>query len=257
MGKRKQGSPVKLDQVESLEEGDKSKENSLSSATPPKKRRKTKSKSKTLPEKDDISLQLEAERRQALEIINSMLGSGSGDSRGHEDEKEQSFDEHRAEQADSGTAGQQVETKDTDPIPNSYSVNTDLKKLFDSTAEDGAHTFSFLQGTDEEKEGTLVNEYTQDSADSAQTALPQLSRVEDSEDAVHTAPNAPTYFFFHSTNATLQNRLYEENAFHRSKPLEELEEEWPERRTAMKECFRKRRKDAVKLARKKKISTQK
>ena len=70
------------------------------------------------------------------------------------------------------------------------------------------------------------------------------------EDAVSDPPNSqhrfPGYFFFHCSD---QDKLYEENSFYNTKSLEELEREWLQRRAAMKEGFRRRRKDARKKQR--------
>ena len=225
----------------------------------PKKKSKWKTKSKTKPttpaEKDEISLQLEEERKQALEILNSVLGCNSaGDGVRGEVTPPVSEDKH----TNPHTELKESDEKGKDVTTNSYSVNTDLKMLFCSTAEDRKHKFSFL-GAEQEESGNSSGENDDSKTsqttlavmDTPQAVITRLSRSEDSKDTKKSTSNPLKYFFFHSNNEALRNRLYEENSFYRTKSLEELEWEWPERRTAMKEGFRRRRKDAVKLARKK------
>ena len=127
----------------------------------------------------------------------------------------------------------------------SFSINTDLKALFGSTEEGGPHQFSFLG--DEDSDTNDLRPFQASNTNDADT--PQLPNSEESNR--HSQSDVPKYFFFHSNDNSLRNRLYEENSFHRSKSVEELEEAWPERRTVTKEGMRRRRKDAVKLARKK------
>lgn len=119
-----------------------------------------------------------------------------------------------------------------------YSVDDDLKKLFSST--DGSDGFCFLAEKEEESE-------MKDTESSPQKEQTEVTNDKTSQNEKHT----PKPFFFHSNNTTLRNRL-DENFFYRTKSLEELEEEWPEKRTAMKNSFKKRHKDALKLNRKRK-----
>ena len=226
----------------------------------PKKRQKTKSKSTPLSTptavKDEISLQLEEERKQALVIINSMLGSTAGDGNGVKEMSPPVAENECSEDAQLHIVELEDEEKDRNEEMDSYSVNTDLKMLFNSTAEDGNHAFSFLGGTLEEKGNSSdsdpqTSHATEDLMDTTQAVISRLSRVDDNKEMDQSVSDAPRCFFFHSDNEGLRNRLYEENSFHSSESLEDLEWEWPERRAVMKEGFRRRHKDAVKLARKK------
>ena len=62
--------------------------------------------------------------------------------------------------------------------------------------------------------------------------------------------SAETRLFFHSSVPKVRNRL-EENSFYCSESLSELESNWSQRRMSMKQSFRKRRKAAMKMVKKK------
>ena len=149
-----------------------------------------------------------------------------------------------------------------------YSVNEDIQQLFSSSNE----KFSFLTDMDRDLDNndpsvdhSSSNVISKDRS-AAQKWIKNINRVlsssssEDSEvESVKVTPtggeaasvgSAETRLFFHSSSPRLCNRL-EENSFYRSEALSELELNWPQRRTAMKQSFRKRRKDAMKMAKKK------
>ena len=150
-----------------------------------------------------------------------------------------------------------------------YNVSEDIKELFSSSNE----KFSFLTDMDRDSDNTdssmdhsSSNIMTSKGSSAAPKWIKKISRVlsssssEDSEtegtkvsltaSEVGSVGSAETRLFFHSSVPKLRNRL-EENSFYRSESLSELESNWSQRRTAMKQSFRKRRKDAMKMARKK------
>jgi len=120
-----------------------------------------------------------------------------------------------------------------------YAVSTDLKELFSSAGGEG---FTFLSEDQE------PNEVAEEQSFEEQ---PCTESTPSSEQAAETFRDdcARKFFFFHSKNEALRNRL-EENTFYRRKSLEELEVGWPARRSAMKESFKRRHKDAVRFSRK-------
>jgi hypothetical protein len=123
-----------------------------------------------------------------------------------------------------------------------YSVNTDLKGLFTKSSVEG---FNFLVSEAEEDvpcthEGDHASPNPESHDDSLETVTGALSATIHSQDMPH------KYFFFHSCSDSPKNGL-EENSFFRTKTLEELESEWPTRREAMKQSFRRRHRDALKF----------
>ena len=81
------------------------------------------------------------------------------------------------------------------------------------------------------------------------------SSEEDTTDLLSTndAQKRTTLFFFHSNSTELRNRLDEsETKFHRTCSLEELEAKWPEKRTHLKEQYKRRRRDAMRWLRQRK-----
>ena len=146
-----------------------------------------------------------------------------------------------------------------------YSVGEDIKELFSSSNE----KFSFLTDIDRDSDG---NDSSMDcnSLSNSKSAAPKwlrsvnrvMSSSSSEESEMESAKVTPTAgeagsvgggeirLFFHSSVPKLRNRL-EENSFYRSETLSQLECSWPQRRTAMKQSFRKRRKDAMKMTKKK------
>ena len=150
-----------------------------------------------------------------------------------------------------------------------YTVSEDIKELFSSSNE----KFSFLSDMDRDLDNSSMGESssrnveaaTSTSIDAAPKWIKNINRLwsslsEDEEmESAKVTPtdheagslgSVETRLFFHSSVPRLRNRL-DENSFYRSEALSELESNWPQRRTTMKESFRKRRKDAMKMARKK------
>ena len=147
-----------------------------------------------------------------------------------------------------------------------YSVSEDIKELFSSSNE----KFSFLtdiMDRDSDNSDSSVDHSSSKMTSRNSSAAPKwinnITRVLSSSSSVdsetESAKVTPTAdesgpigggeprLFFHSSVPELRNRL-EENRFYRSEALSELEANWPQRRTAMKQSFRKRRKDAMKMA---------
>ena len=132
-----------------------------------------------------------------------------------------------------------------------FTVNTDLKQLFASTSEQGSEGFSFLASEEKAQDASERPSPNQDEQQGEGEILADTATATTEENAhEHTSK----FFFFHSGNADLENRL-DENSFHRTQTWEELESEWPSRRDSMKQSFRRRHRDALKLGRKKKWTT--
>ena len=151
-----------------------------------------------------------------------------------------------------------------------YDVSDDIKELFSSSNE----KFSFLSdmgrdSDDSSMDDSSANDMTSKSSFTTPKWIKNINRTQpssSSEDSeMESAKVAPTdggassigsggtrevRLFFHSSVPELRNRL-EENSFYRCEALSDLEATWPQRRAAMKQSFRKRRKDAIKRARKK------
>ena len=140
-----------------------------------------------------------------------------------------------------------------------YDVSLDIKDMFSTSHQQ----FTFL-GEDKavsDSESSTKELPPQNSASSAPQWIKNASKLtsgdagnvssEDEERSCTDQPDSSrTKLFFHSDNPNLCNRLNDNN-FYRSQPLSRLEAEWPWKRNAMKQSFRKRRKDAVKLSKKK------
>lgn len=192
---------------------------------------------------DEISLQLKQERERALSILDSMLNTSASHDSSIVEASDTEQDTHdtntRSDTADSDTSDTSdkepnLSTQQNSAPAKSVTVNTDLKLLFSSITDDNKG-FTFLEDKGAYSEDTTVHHPP---SDHEEETAPSKSR-------------APKYFFFHSNQEALQNRL-DENSFFRTKSWEELEEEWPERRSAMKESCRRRRREAVRSGRKRK-----
>lgn len=120
-----------------------------------------------------------------------------------------------------------------------YNVNANLKQLFSNPA---GGSFSFLGNNEVD---SLENDH--EDLESEKTEAPDSEASQDIEDFQDT----PKYFFFHSGCKALRNRM-DENSFYRTQTWEELESEWPTKRAAMKQSFRRRHKDALKFRKRKK-----
>ena len=252
---------------------------------------------------DNISKQMEREKANALQIINSMFNSDypcSGQLSSHGGHRQTTANHSRgvlpprydpisdthaqleithgppsvsSPQRSSAAGREGMETPSAEsPLQRSqvastdryYSVSENMNELFNSSND----KFSFFT----ESNGDLDNDSVvgDDLLPMATTAgstsndkvpkwIRTFNRVSSSPEAVESAKVMPdsesavataaTRLFFHSSTPTLRNRLGE-NSFYRSEPLHELELSWPQRRTAMKDSFRKRRKEAMKMSKK-------
>lgn len=166
-------------------------------------------------DEDEESHQLQEEKVKALAILDSVLQASTEDS--------------LPESVQDTTV---LSTEST-------STSHDLKSLFD---QDTPYTFDF-QASDSENER---------SGEEVPTWTPakklQHTPVHSTE---HVRKKPPKLFFFHSGNSSLKNRL-ENNWFYRSRPLEELERGWAQRRTAVRQAYKARHRDALRIARKSK-----
>ena len=165
------------------------------------------------------------------------------------------------EPSDDGTPSPLPEVVSTERY---YNVSGNLKELFTSSCDE----FTFLTDSRDDDSGNESTDHsepprtTSTSTPNWVSTLSKLSsRAEDKSehitgeginqaDSTEPAALTGTKLFFHSCTPSLRNRL-DENNFYCSQPLSELKAGWPQRRTIMKQSFRKRRKDAIKLSRKK------
>ncbi len=169
---------------------------------------------------DELSQQLQEEKSKALSILDLVLATPSTHTQ------------------DSPPDSGQRATMNSDRHP---SARSDLKDLFGQPC--APHTFDFQHSdSDSEREGddTMV------SSPKAPTHH-QTRHREPATEHVHKKP--PKLFYFHSGSDRLKNRLHE-NWFYRSHPLEELEDDWTQRRPAMRQAYKARHRDAVRMARK-------
>lgn len=209
-------------------------------------------------EPDEISFQLSQERARAMEILDSVLrssGTSTSDNRtkshvvtsDNDVSMQDLADSRLQDESISGVGEEEEASKEHDgkrgennPEQTFYDVRRDLKELFNSSSE---NTFTFLQGDVGESQGAHTPEnvgesqgiHTPENVKSSPTEVLPHKEVKD-----HVK-----YFFFHCDNDVLRNRM-EENSFVRAQHQEELEAEWPGRRTSMKNCFRKRQKEVLK-----------
>ena len=119
-----------------------------------------------------------------------------------------------------------------------FKVRKDLKELFNSPNK--GLGFSFLGGQISQSDVKVRHDPITTSSPNSKKYSRNVSQTPIPQE------KDDKYFFFHCCNDVLRNRL-EENSFVRSQSLEELEAGWPDRRTAMKHCFRKRHKEAMKV----------
>ena len=127
-----------------------------------------------------------------------------------------------------------------------FDVRKDLKELFNSV-ESGGGEFSFLA-----RESTEDNQQEEALKDSSSLKEKEFTVVQQQQQKdEHT--ESVKYFFFHSDNDTLRNRL-DENDFVRTRSIAELSADWPDKRTAMKNSFRKRKKESFKTKKRKWIA---
>ncbi len=215
-------------------------------------------------EEDEISIQIKQERMNALQILDSMLQGKSTENWAEEGlpplksniSGKKSRSSKDEEICSEPASNQNVRQKISDQMEENRnnlleenkesSMDTSLKQLFGSSGS-GNEEFKFLP----ESEDIITNtEIEQSKEQSEQLHPPQ---IESSRSSPKKEPptSKSKLFFFHSTSKTLRNRL-EENTFYRTKSLEELEQAWPDRRTSMWQSFKRRKRDALRLGRKKK-----
>ena len=222
-----------------------------------KKSKKTHQVDVTLEENGgEISLQISQEKKRALEIIDSMLPTD--DAKGSI-QKGTVISENSAGEKDQNHVGCSSRTDSLQNQPDRfYTVNADLKQLFSATNNRNKQVFSFLEEREQDKSDSKVSfNSAGENAGRKKTKnkkgqLKTVDGLKQEQKHADTTTN-PKFFFFHSHNKW-RNRL-EEHSFYRIKSLEELESNWPERRTAMKQSFRKRHKEALKLERKRRYGT--
>ena len=235
---------------------------------------------------DDLMAQLQQEKSQALSIIDSILGS-SRPRISTPAERDRSLLPRRYDPTSStcamleqpvtskvlpdlpegGEEEEEEEEEVADTVPEVskerfFSVSSDLKTLFSRKTEDQA--FSFLgRGGDseaEEQDSGSESEEKQAEVDIRlrpkwlrssvdPTSKPYHREDHSGDDPAEDKTSSRVLFFFHSTDRQLCNRL-EENSFHRQQPLRELEARWAERRAGLKQAYKRRHKEAAKLARK-------
>lgn len=220
-------------------------------------------------ELDELSLQLKAERQKALQILDSL---DIGRACCVEDASKEVVSEHAGDKSKTGRAKKRVKkdvetNEDTAVVQErtktrdeeAFTLNTDLRELFSSSMEDkGGRGFSFLASNDAIPEFPSEGQVSASGSIAAtgSSPIPELP----SEDQVSVSGSTAAtvagskdvkYFFFHSDCEELQNRV-DENSFYRTETWEELESKWPAKRTAMKQSFRRRHRDAIRAERKKK-----
>ena len=142
-----------------------------------------------------------------------------------------------------------------------FTVNSDLKELFTTTStSEGFRFFDDTMDAPSNSEVPAVH-FRMTTEDSTATVTLKHRKKHKAADEEHqgkqtiendeeTTSRPRVLFFFHSDSPTLRNRL-DENTFYRTKSLKELELNWAAKRTAMKQCFRKRHKEAIKYSKKK------
>ena len=251
---------------------------------------------------DELSLQIQQEKANALKIINSLFGGGAlqqpcngvrsqvsmtrnipvlpmrydpnteasaqlelgRKTYNHDQRETSSSDEQEGVVL---TDDKRLSPQEPPPVSSDryYNIKEDIKDLFCSSQQQ----FNFLADVEGEPDGeTVTNELPAEpttsitgptwlravsklsSSKSEQKKSEIVSGIDNLEEKNATVAGERTLLFFHSCSPSLCNRL-DENQFYRTDPLSELEASWPLRRNVMKQSFRKRRKDAVKFARKK------
>lgn len=213
-----------------------------------KEKEKFRTQKETESENDEITHQILQEKKRSLEILDCILNASNP---APINENETIIDEAKTGLAESENevveeAGMDC-TETSDKADRFYTVSADLKELFNS-ASNSDKGFSFLTEDDvgsklDEDGNTEEMEETADKLlRTIQEKLPEMD-----DDRTTDKPKHPKYFFFHSSNRALRNRV-DENTFYRLVPLEELEKEWPSRRTVMKQSFRRRHKEALRVS---------
>lgn len=186
---------------------------------------------------------------------------GDHDSGNSEDEQEDEMQDLTMSDGkdDSEDAVVQNGNGSTSDKNQSYTVRTDLKQLFSSTSDKDMGGFTFLteisSTSDENKRGSKKEGREFNSQDVSQSTPMNHTKLLDEIIPTKETDSSPgdvsKCLFFHS-GSDLRNRLDDEPAFCCVRSVEELEGEWPARRTAMKQSFKRRHKDALRLGKRKK-----
>ena len=226
----------------------------------------------------DSSTQLQHEKSQALNILNSMFGEVSNTSftqehappslndtglychydpfvQGHAALEKGTTSKQCKVEALPSPCSSPLQTSEQVPVQQAeipqnclkrfFSVTPNLKSLFGS-GEGGHAPFTFLHT--EDKDGIIDGPSEQPILNVVKSKkLLGKQFVEPAELQVKTeiASTARFCLFFHSNNPNLSNRL-SENSFYRSHVLDEIEQEWKAKKPKLKECCRQRWKDAIK-----------
>ena len=239
---------------------------------------------------DDLTTQLQQEKSQALGIIDSILGSSKPRTSTPADLKhDRNFFPRRYDPTSRECAAleqpvspkltellvvseeseQEKEVETTSEVSQErfFSVSGDLKKLFSGDTKGQAFTFlgrkdssesEGAEGDSESEESVqkqteptkrLKPKWLHGLVDFADSSRPHTQEVHSGDIPADDKRSSRVLFFFHSTDQQLCNRL-EETSFHRERPLSELEAGWAERRAGLKQAYKRRHKEAVKLARK-------
>jgi len=153
--------------------------------------------------------------------------------------KRESLGEDSVAENESSEGGDKSEAKDTNDY--FFDVRKDLKELFNSAENEGCG-FSFL--------GSELSEDNQPEQTVKESSSLEEIDIAVAEEKKKNEHEEVTYFFFHSDNDALRNRL-DENNFVRTRSIAELSMDWPDKRTAMKSSFRKRKKESCKAKKRK------
>lgn len=138
---------------------------------------------------------------------------------------------------------EETHAKDTSPSPQStsqtkfYLVNADLKNLFSSTG----HEFGFLGNTSDKEQETDSVEGVVSHISTPLVAATSEYRPADQIHTVDTDHKMEDFKFFLSSSVICEHSFYCVDS------QVQLEGDWANKRTVMKDSFRKRRKDAMKI----------
>lgn len=181
------------------------------------------------------------------------------DSGNNEDEQEDEIQDLTMSDCKDDSEDAVVRNGSTSDRNQSYTVRTDLKQLFSSTSDKDMGGFTFLteiSSTSDENKSSSKKEGREFNSQDVSQSTPMnhtklLDEIIPTKETDSSPGDISKCLFFHSGNS-LRNRLDDEPAFCCVRSVEELEGEWPARRTAMKQSFKRRHKDALRLGKRKK-----
>jgi len=138
-----------------------------------------------------------------------------------------------------------------------YSVSDTLKDVL--KPDNKGYAFNFASSSTKDDNSSQ----TADTSMNTPSWISALQNDEDSSSSEEDISDLPpasnnvqkrtNLFFFHANSPQLRNRLdAPETQFHRTCSLEELETKWPEKRTRLKEQYKRRRRDALRWLRQRK-----